>query len=158
MKTLRVPWTARRSKQSIPKKIDPEYSLEGLILKLQYFGHLMLLGKLNLLCSSVSSLPPMQENWIPFLGQEDPLEKEMATHSSFFAWRIPWTKEPSRLQSMVLQQSTMTERVSAHAHALTHTHAQSYLGFRDKAEPASHFASNLPGHCPDGLTESDCLL
>ena len=44
---LRVPWTARRSNQSIPKKINPEYSLEGLILKLQYFGHLM--WKANLL-------------------------------------------------------------------------------------------------------------
>ena len=39
---LRVPWTARRSRQSILKKINPEYSLEGLMLKLQYFGHLML--------------------------------------------------------------------------------------------------------------------
>ena len=38
---LRVPWTARRSNQSIPKEINPEYSLEGQILKLQYFGHLM---------------------------------------------------------------------------------------------------------------------
>ena len=38
---LRVPWTARRSNQSIPKEINPEYSLEGLMLKLQYFGHLM---------------------------------------------------------------------------------------------------------------------
>ena len=44
---LRAPWTARRSNQSIPKKINPEYSLEGLILKLQYFGHLM--WKANLL-------------------------------------------------------------------------------------------------------------
>ena len=40
-KTLRVPWTARRSNQSILKEINPEYSLEGLMLKLQYFGHLM---------------------------------------------------------------------------------------------------------------------
>jgi len=36
--------------------------------------------------------------WVQFLGQEDPLEKEMATHSSILAWRIPWTEEPSRLQ------------------------------------------------------------
>ena len=41
IRLLRVPWTARRSKQSIPKEINPEYSLEGLMLKLQYFGHLM---------------------------------------------------------------------------------------------------------------------
>ena len=44
--------------------------------------------------------PAMQETWVQALGQEDPLEKEMATHSSILAWRIPWTKEPSRLQSM----------------------------------------------------------
>ena len=42
----------------------------------------------------------MQETWVPFLGQEDPLEKEAATHSTILAWRIPWTEEPGRLQSM----------------------------------------------------------
>ena len=45
----------------------------------------------------------MQEIWVPSLGQEDPLEKEMATHSSIHAWELPWTKEPCRLQSMGLQ-------------------------------------------------------
>ena len=42
----------------------------------------------------------MQETWIRFLGQEDPLEKEMATHYSILAWRIPWAEQPGRLQSM----------------------------------------------------------
>ena len=42
----------------------------------------------------------MQETQVPPLGLEDPLEKEMATHSSFLAWRIPWTEDPSWLQSM----------------------------------------------------------
>ena len=42
----------------------------------------------------------MQETWVQSLGQEDPLEKEMATHSSIPAWRIPWTKEPGGLQSV----------------------------------------------------------
>ena len=41
----------------------------------------------------------MQETWVQFLGLEDTLEKEMATHSSILAWRIPWTEKPSRLQS-----------------------------------------------------------
>ena len=45
----------------------------------------------------------MQETWVRPLGQEDPLEKEMATHSSILAWRIPWSEEPGRLQSMGLQ-------------------------------------------------------
>ena len=45
----------------------------------------------------------MQETWVPFLGGEDPLEKEMATHSSILAWKILWTKEPGGLQSTGLQ-------------------------------------------------------
>ena len=45
----------------------------------------------------------MQETWVWFMGWEDPLEKGMATHSSILAWRIPWTEEPGRLQSMGLQ-------------------------------------------------------
>ena len=49
------------------------------------------------------SLPAVQETWVWSLGREDPLEKEMATHSSIFAWRIPWTEEPGGLQSMGLQ-------------------------------------------------------
>jgi len=48
-------------------------------------------------------LPAMRETWVQSLGQEDPLEKEMATHSSILAWRIPWMEEPGGLQSMGLQ-------------------------------------------------------
>ena len=58
---------------------------------------------------SVKSLLAMQETRVQFLGQEDPLEKKMATHSSILAWRIPWTEEPGRLQSMGLQELDMTE-------------------------------------------------
>ena len=45
-------------------------------------------------------LPTMWETWVQSLGQEDPLEKAVATHSSTLAWKIPWTEEPGRLQSM----------------------------------------------------------
>ena len=45
----------------------------------------------------VKNLPAMQETWVRALGQEDPLEKEMATHSSILAWRIPWTEKPGGL-------------------------------------------------------------
>ena len=45
----------------------------------------------------VKNLPAMQDIWVQFLGQEDPLEKKMATHSSIFAWRISWTEEPGGL-------------------------------------------------------------
>ena len=48
----------------------------------------------------VKNLPAMQEAWVQSLDQEDPLEKEMATHSSILAWRNPWTEEPGELQSL----------------------------------------------------------
>ena len=50
--------------------------------------------------STVKNLPAMQELQVPSLGQEDPLEDVMATHSSILAWRIPWTEEPGGLHSM----------------------------------------------------------
>ena len=51
----------------------------------------------------VENLPAMQETWVQSLGQEDPLEKDRATHSSILAWRVPWTEEPGGLQSIGLQ-------------------------------------------------------
>ena len=51
------------------------------------------------------NLPAMQETWVRILGQEDPLEKGTATHSSILAWRIPWTEDPGGLQSTVSQRS-----------------------------------------------------
>ena len=59
----------------------------------------------------VKRLPTMRETVVRSLGWEDPLEKEMATHSSTLAWRIPWMEEHGRLQSMGLQESDMTERL-----------------------------------------------
>ena len=50
---------------------------------------------------AVKTLSTMQETWVQFLGQEDPLEKGMVSHSSILAWRIPWTEEPGALQFMV---------------------------------------------------------
>ena len=57
----------------------------------------------SLVAQMVRNPSPMQEMLVQSLGQEDPLEKEMATHSSILAWRIPWTEEPGGLQSMGLQ-------------------------------------------------------
>ena len=51
----------------------------------------------SLVVQIVKNLPAMRKTWVPFLGQEDPLEKGMATHSSILAWRIPWTEETGRL-------------------------------------------------------------
>ena len=53
----------------------------------------------------VKRLSAMQETWVRFLGWEDPLEKEMATHSSTLAWKIPWMEKLGRLQSMGLQRN-----------------------------------------------------
>ena len=57
----------------------------------------------SLVAQTVKRLPTMRQTWVWSLGQEDPLEKEMATHSSTLAWKIPWTEEPGRLQSMGFQ-------------------------------------------------------
>ena len=54
----------------------------------------------SLVAQTVKSLPAIWETWVRSLGQEDPLQKEMATHSSTLAWEIPWMDEPGRLQSM----------------------------------------------------------
>ena len=168
---LRVPWTARRSNQSILKEISPGCSLEGMMLKLklQYIGHLiqrvdsleknLMLGgfggrrrrgrqrtrwldgitnsmdvswvdsgswwwagrpdvlqfmgsqrvghdwatELNwteLVAQMIKNLAAMWETQVWSQDQEDPLEKEMATHSSILAWKIPWTEEPGGPQSM----------------------------------------------------------
>ena len=51
----------------------------------------------------------MQKTWVPSLGQKDPLEKEMATYSSIFAWRIPWTEEPGGYSPWGLKESDSTE-------------------------------------------------
>ena len=71
----------------------------------------------SLVAQMVKCLSIMRETWVRSLGQEDPLEKEMAIHSSTIAWKIPWTEEPGRLQSMGSQ------RVG-HDWATSHTHCQ----------------------------------
>ena len=57
----------------------------------------------SLVAQRIKRLPAMQETWVQSLGWEDPLEKEMATHSSILAWRIPWIEETGGLQSAGLQ-------------------------------------------------------
>ena len=59
------------------------------------------MGRASLVAQLVKNLPAVQETWVQFLGQEDALEKEMATHSSILAWRIPWREEPGRLAHRV---------------------------------------------------------
>ena len=61
--------------------------------------------------SDSKNLSAMRETWVQFLGQEDLLEKEMVTHSSILAWKIPWMEEPGGLQSMGHKESDTTEQV-----------------------------------------------
>ena len=65
----------------------------------------------------VKNPPAIQEIQIQFLGQEDPLEKEMVTHSSILVWRIPWTEEPGRLRVP----KSWTRLSQTHTHTHTHT-------------------------------------
>ena len=76
------------------------------VQKHQFFGAQFSLLN-SLIAQSVKNLPTMQETWVRFLGQEDPLEKAMVTHSCVLAWKIPWMEEPGRLQSMQSQESEM---------------------------------------------------
>ena len=69
----------------------------------------------------VKNLPTVRETWVWCLGQEDPLEKGMATHCSIPAWRIPWTRELGRLQSKGSQRVGMTERLTQHTDILIST-------------------------------------
>ena len=77
--------------------------ISGLCVWFLPFGIVFSSFVASLVAQMVKSLPAMQETRVRSLGREDPLEKEMATHSSTLAWKIPWMEEPGRLQSMGLQ-------------------------------------------------------
>ena len=79
----------------------------------------------------------MQEIWIQSLAQEDPLEKEKATHSNIFAWEIPWTEEPGRLRFMGSQQLDTTYR-------LNHYHQQLILIVNDFLMRPKTFSKPYP--------------
>ena len=70
----------------------------------------------SLVAQTVKRLPAMQGTWIQSLGQEDPLEKEMATHFSTLAWKIPWMEEPGRLlvHGVVKSQTRLSDFTSLH--------------------------------------------
>ena len=79
-----------------------------------FLEFLTLPGVLCLLAQTIKSLPVMQEAQARSLGQDDPLQKQMATHSSIPAWRIPRTEEPGRLQPMGVTESDTTEQLHFH--------------------------------------------
>ena len=71
----------------------------------------------SLVAQIAKNLPAMQETWIRSWGQEDPLDKEMATHFTIFAWEIPWTEEPGRLSPWGCKQSDTIERLKLPLHS-----------------------------------------
>ena len=90
------------SELPLPSPVDlPDPGIEPVPPALQvgneHYLHIMVP---SLVAQMIKCLPAVWETWVQSLGQEDPLEKEMATHSSTLAWKIPWTEEPGRLQSM----------------------------------------------------------
>ena len=71
----------------------------------------------SLVAQTVKNLPAMQDIWVQSLGREDPLEEGMATRSSILNWRIPWTEEPGRVQSLRSQELNTTEQLT-HIHVI----------------------------------------
>ena len=71
-----------------------------LLLDMLLFKMSLAIMRASVVTQRVKSLPATRETWIQSLGRENPMEKEIATHSSIFAWRIPWTEESGGLQSM----------------------------------------------------------
>ena len=99
----------------------------------------------------------MQETWVQYLGWEDPLEKEMATHSSIVSWEIPWTEDPSRLRSMGWQRVRLGLATKNNIF-IKHTLTQFLHVWRRKWQPTpvflpreSHGQRSLAGYGPWGL-------
>ena len=87
-------WNKIESPETNPHTYGPTYGHLGLPCWLRHF-----------------CLPPIWETWVRSLGWEDPLEKEMTTHSSILAWRIPWIEEPGGLQSTGLQRASLVAQI-----------------------------------------------
>ena len=85
----------------------------------------------------VKNLPAMQETWVRSLGWEDPLKKEMATHSGILAWEIPWTEEPGRLQSMRLQRVGHDQKIF-HSVKYLIICSSLFQGIRESAVKGNH--------------------
>ena len=87
------------------------------------------------MAQTVKNLPAMQEIWVPSVGREDPLEEEMATHSSILAWRIPWTEESGWAMVHGVTESDTTEQLT---HTHTHTHCHNTVGENQRSTYPPH--------------------
>ena len=100
-----------------------------------------------LLAQTVKNLPAMRETRVWSLGQEDPLEKGMATHSNILAWRISWTEEPGGLQFVGLQRVGHDWAARSHTHTHTHSLTDSYDYYWHHCHPCYSQLRNLQGCC-----------
>ena len=126
----------------------------------------------------VKNLPAMQETHVLCLGREDPLEKEMAAHSSILAWIIPWTEEPGRVQSMESQRvghnwATITQTttsfvtlgnslpwltlLSSSVHRNSNSKSQIFF-LSCSPKPASFFKGHHKSHLPHSLLTSRLII
>ena len=123
----------------------------------------------SLVAQSVKHLPAVQETWVRSLGWEGPLENEMATYSSTLAWKIPWTEEPGRLQSMGSQRVGHDWATSCSLSLFPLTEPMS--GSRVDLQPSAEIAleptqlscrgradNEWPGQCPEGEDSSSQSL
>ena len=104
---------------SIPLHVADQFSQHHLLKRLSFLRCIFLppLSKMDsLMAQRLKHLPAMWGTWVRSLGRQDPLEKEMATHSSILAWRITWMEEPGGLQSTGRNESDTAERLHFHCH------------------------------------------
>ena len=131
--------------------------------------NLIMAGRTSLLAQRVKRLPTMRETQVQSLGQEDPLEKDMATHSTTLAWKIPWTEEPGGLQSMGSQRVRHDWVTSFHFTSMagkednwvcvcTHTHTHRDTDTDTHTHKQKWKPDNFPGEFiagADHVTSSD---
>ena len=121
--SFRMDWLDLLAVQGTLKSLLQHHSSKASILRRSAFFIVQLSHPLtSLVAQTVNRLSTMRETRVPSLGWQDPLEKEMAIHSSTIAWKIPWTEEPGRLQSMGSQRvghDWATSRSCSHSHIHT---------------------------------------
>ena len=98
----------------------------------------------SLVAQMVKNLPAMRQTWVWSLGWEDPLEKGKANHSSILAWRIPWTEEPGRLQSMGLQSWTQLSKFHFHFHIYIYIYIYLYSTEWKERKEYSEWTKQIP--------------
>ena len=117
--------------------VKPFCKMPGRFLRVKH------IPTLSLVSHTVKRLPTMRETQVQFLGREDPLEKEMATHYSILAWKIPWTEDPGRLQSMGSQRVRHDWVTSLHFTLWSNYSTRMYLPKRKERKESLYLYKDL---------------